>query len=55
MHNGTKHKNDTAKPKTNTQDSFAKQATDWIADQFQVTKTIKARDKANTDAGKKAK
>ena len=36
-------------------DGFAKVATDWIADQFQVTKQIKKRDKANTKAGKKAK
>ena len=49
----TKH--DTAKKREHSQDSFAKQATDWIADQFQVTKTIKERDKKNTKAGKDAK
>ena len=41
--------------KQNTNDGFAKVATDWIADQFTVTKNIKKRDKANTKAGKKAK
>ena len=35
--------------------STAKKVTDWIADQFTVTKQIKKRDKANTAAGKKAK
>ena len=49
QHNTSKRK------RNSSQDSLAKQATDWIADQFQVTKTIKARDKANTKAGEKAK
>ena len=50
-----KHTSNTAKPKKHSQDSMAKQATDWIAEQFQVTKSIKTRDKANTKAGKGAK
>lgn len=35
--------------------SYAKKFTDYVAEQFAVTKQIKARDKANTKAGKDAK
>lgn len=47
-------KHNTSKKREHSQDSYAKQATDWIADQFKVTKSIKARDKANTQAGQAA-
>lgn len=46
-------KHNTRKPPA--PDSFAKQATDWFASQFAVTKAIKVRDKKNTKAGKDAK
>lgn len=52
MHKG--HPHNTAKPKSNSSDSFAKTATDWIADQFAVTKAIKKKREAGDKAGKKA-
>jgi hypothetical protein len=44
---------DTAKKRKHSQDSFAKQATDWIADQFTVKKSIKTRREKTDKTGKK--
>jgi len=46
---------DTAKKREHSQDSLAKQATDWIADQFKVTKAIKTRREKTDKVGKKTK
>ena len=51
MHKG--HKHNTAKDKTSSQADFAKGVTDWIADQFSVTKNIKKKREAGDKAGKK--
>lgn len=45
-------KNNTAKKRTNSQASFAKQATDWLAEKFDTTKAIKERREKTDKKGK---